>query len=134
MMVTSHCSNQGHGRFSRRPQNFVTLNSPCGVLSDSAKQLASSSSKLCILGLTKVKLPKVWPSLYKNINIYHNKYVWCGSTFNNESNGIDLLLYMLLFLSIKFVKVYKVWLWAKLKCGVNKNRGSTHLFSLFVVN
>ena len=63
MMVTSHCSNQGRGRFSRRPQNFVTLDSPCGVLSDSAKQLASSSSKLCILGLTEVKLPKVWPSL-----------------------------------------------------------------------
>lgn len=59
MMVTSHCSNQGRGRFSRRPQNFVTLDSPCGVLSDSAKQLASSSSKLCILGLTEVKLPKV---------------------------------------------------------------------------
>ncbi len=35
MMVTSHCSNQGRGRFSRRPQNFVTLDSPCGVLSDS---------------------------------------------------------------------------------------------------
>ena len=122
-MVTSHCSiNLGRGRFSRRPQNFVTLNSPCGVLSDSAKgvfgtrhffvlglkkvpskqnrgerlfwdillkvlrstslrvffkksqglekvlglenqtppkQLASSTSKLCILGLTEVKLPNV---------------------------------------------------------------------------
>ena len=58
-MVTSHCSNQGRGRFSRRPQNFVTLNSPCGVLGDWAKQLASSTSKLCILGLIEVKLPKV---------------------------------------------------------------------------
>jgi hypothetical protein len=28
--------------------------------------------------------------------------------FNNESNGIGLLLYMLLFLPINFVKVYKV--------------------------
>ena len=44
---------------------------------------------LCILGLTEVKLHKVWPSLYKNINIYHNKYVWCESTFNNKFIGID---------------------------------------------
>ena len=44
MMVTSHCSNQGRGRFSRRPQNFVTLNSSCGVLGHWAKQLASSTS------------------------------------------------------------------------------------------
>jgi len=58
-MVTSHCSNQGRRIFSRRPQNFVMLDSPCGVLSDLAKQLASSSSKLCILGFTEVKLPKV---------------------------------------------------------------------------
>ena len=118
MMVTSHCSNQGRGRFSRRPQNFVTLDSPCGVLSDSAKQLASSSSKLCILGLTEVKHPKVWPSLYKNINIYNNKYVWCESTFNNESNGIYLLLYMLIFFVISFLRVYKTWLWPMLIRGL----------------
>ena len=85
MMLTSHCSNQGRGRFSRRPQNFMTPDSPCGVLSDSAKQLASSSSKLCILGLTEVKVHKI-----------------CILGF--------YLLYFLFFLSINFLKVYKVWL------------------------
>lgn len=29
-----------------------------------------------------------------------------------------------MFLSIKFAKVYKVLLWPKLICGVNKNEGS----------
>ena len=61
----------------------------------------------------------------KNINIYDKKSIWRESTFNNESNGIDLLLYMSIFLSINFFKVYKAWLWPKLICEVNKNEGSS---------
>ena len=60
-----------------------------------------------------------------NIDIYHNSSIWCESTFNNEYNGIDFLLSMLIFLFKNFVKVYKAWLWPKLIHGLNKNRGST---------
>ena len=63
--------------------------------------------------------------VYKNnINIYHNKYIWCEGTFNNKSNGVDLLLLMLIFF-INLVKVYKAWLLPKLICRLNKNGGST---------
>ena len=53
--------------------------------------------------------------------------MWCESTFNNKFNSINLLLHMLIFLFINFVKVYKAWLWAKWIDGLNKNEGSTWL-------
>ena len=54
-------------------------------------------------------------------------YILIYVSLINVSHGIDSLLYMLTFLSINVVKVYKVWLWAMLICGVNKNGGSIYL-------
>ena len=59
-----------------------------------------------------------------NINIYHNKSIWCESTFNDKSNYIDLLLLMLIFFN-KLGQIYKGWLLPKLIRGLNKNGGST---------
>ena len=68
----------------------------------------------------------------KYMNIYNSKSIWCESLLDNESNCIDLSLYMLIFLSINFVKVYKVWFWPKLIRGVNKKEG-VHCINKYIV-
>ena len=43
----------------------------------------------------------------------------------DESNCIDLVVYMLIYFSTNLLKVFKVCLYTNLICGVNKNGGST---------
>jgi hypothetical protein len=67
----------------------------------------------------------------KNINIHDTKFIQYESTFDDGSNGADIIFYMLVLFSRYLVKLCKVWLWLKPERMVNKNRGSMTYTQLF---